>query len=81
MASASRTPPRRGRGAATLSEAMNSGRTNTLAGLLIPTAILGGVAATGGSTTLATWYVLMTVAVPALAYLRLGLCRLPGLPS
>ncbi|HEY5135390.1 MAG TPA: hypothetical protein VIJ41_06355 [Candidatus Nanopelagicales bacterium] len=70
---------RRGRGAATLSEAMNSGRINTLAGLLIPTAILGGVAATGGSTTLATWYVLMTVAVLALAYLRRGLPRAAGI--
>ncbi len=69
---------RRGRGAATLSEAMNSGRINTLAGLLIPTAILGGVAATSGSTTLAAWYVLMTVAVLALAYLRRGLSRAAG---
>jgi len=70
---------RRGRGAATLSEAMNSGRINTLVGLLLPTAILGGVAATGGSTTLATWYVVMTVGVLALAYLRRGLSRAAGI--
>ncbi len=69
---------RRGRGAATLSEAMNSGRINTLAGLLIPTAILGGAAATSGSTTLATWYVVMTVAVLTLAYLCRGLSRTSG---
>ncbi|HVQ89311.1 MAG TPA: hypothetical protein VMT88_14130 [Actinomycetes bacterium] len=66
---------RRGRGAATLSEAMNSGRINTLAGLLIPTALLGGVAATNGTATLAAWYVLMTVAVLAVAFLRRGLSR------
>jgi len=69
---------RRGRGAATLSEAMNSGRINTLAGLLLPTAILGGVTATSGSTTLAAWYVLMTVGVLTLAYLRQGLTRAAG---
>ncbi|MFL6288771.1 MAG: sodium:calcium antiporter [Actinomycetes bacterium] len=70
---------RRGRGAATLSEAMNSGRINTLAGLLIPAALLGGVGATEGMTSLAAWYVLMTMAVLAVAALRRGLSRSMGL--
>jgi cation:H+ antiporter len=71
---------RRGRGSATLSEAMNSGRINTLAGLLVPAALLGtATAASSGATTLATWYLLMTVAVLAFAYQRRGLSRLAGL--
>ena len=73
---------RRGRGAATLSEAMNSNRVNTLAGLLVPSEIIGagfGASAAAGTTTLATWYVVMTVGTLALAYLGRGLGRLAGL--
>lgn len=69
---------RRGRGSATLSEAMNSGRINTLAGLLVPAAIIGGVAATAAASTLATWYLVMTVAVLGYVYLRRGLSRAAG---
>jgi len=68
---------RRGRGAATLSEAMNSNTLNVAFGLFLPAAIAG--LATGGSATLvATWYAAMTLAVLALAYLHHGLTRLTG---
>ena len=68
---------RRGRGAATLSEAMNSNTLNVAFGLFLPAAIAG--LATGGSAALvATWYAAMTLAVLALAYLRHGLTRLTG---
>lgn len=72
---------KRGRGAATLSEAMNSNRINTLVGLLIPAAVIGiGVgAALGGSVvTLAWWYVGMTVVILAIAYVGRGLNRIAG---
>jgi Ca2+/Na+ antiporter len=72
---------RLGRGAATLSEAMNSNRVNTLAGLLVPAAIIGvgfGATASAGTTTLAYWYLGMTVGILALAYLRRGLGRIAG---
>jgi cation:H+ antiporter len=68
---------RRGRGAATLSEAMNSNTLNVAFGLFLPAAIAG--LATGGSAALvATWYAAMTLAVLALAYLHHGLTRLTG---
>jgi cation:H+ antiporter len=68
---------RRGRGAATLSEAMNSNTLNVAFGLFLPAAIAG--LATGGSAALvATWYAAMTLAVLALAYLHHGLSRLTG---
>jgi cation:H+ antiporter len=71
---------RRGRGAATLSEAMNSNRINTLAGLLIPAAIVGSTVAVAGSGTalLATWYLVMTIGVLSVAYVRSGLSRIAG---
>ena len=68
---------RRGRGAATLSEAMNSNTLNVAFGLFLPATIAG--LATGGSAALvATWYAAMTLAVLALAYLHHGLTRLTG---
>ena len=68
---------RRGRGAATLSEAMNSNTLNVAFGLFLPAAIAG--LATGGSAALvATWYAAMTLAVLAMAYARHGLSRLTG---
>lgn len=73
---------RLGRGAATLSEAMNSNRVNTLAGLLVPAAFIGagfGAAAASGTTTLAYWYLLMTVGILSLAYGRRGLGRPAGI--
>ena len=68
---------RRGRGAATLSEAMNSNTLNVAFGLFLPATIAG--LATGGSAALvATWYAAMTLAVLAMAYARHGLSRLTG---
>jgi cation:H+ antiporter len=72
---------RRGRGAATLSEAMNSNRVNTLVGLLLPAAFLGAGFSPGlgaGSTTLATWYLGMTVGILVVAHLGRGLGRTAG---
>ena len=71
---------RRGRGAATLSEALNSNRINTLAGFLLPTAVMGVVIASGGGAgILAVWYVVMTIGILAWAYLRRGISRGAGL--
>lgn len=73
---------RKGRGAATLSEAMNSNRINTLAGLLIPAAVIGAgfaASAASGTASLAWWYLIMTVGILTVAYLRRGLGRLEGI--
>jgi cation:H+ antiporter len=68
---------RRGRGAATLSEAMNSNTLNVAFGLFLPAAITG--LAVGGSATLvASWYAALTLAVLVLAFLHRGLSRLTG---
>ena len=68
---------RRGRGAATLSEAMNSNTLNVAFGLFLPAAITG--LATGGSaSTVATWYAALTLAVLAVAYARRGLTARTG---
>jgi cation:H+ antiporter len=68
---------RRGRGAATLSEAMNSNTLNVAFGLFLPAAITG--LATGGSaSTVATWYAALTLAVLTAAFLRRGLTRPTG---
>jgi Ca2+/Na+ antiporter len=68
---------RRGRGAATLSEAMNSNTLNVAFGLFLPAAV-AGLAAGGSATLVAAWYAAMTLAVLALAYLHHGLTRLTG---
>jgi cation:H+ antiporter len=68
---------RRDRGAATLSEAMNSSTLNVAFGLFLPAA-LAGLAAGGGATLVAAWYGAMTLAVLALAYAHRGLSRLTG---
>jgi cation:H+ antiporter len=69
---------RRGRGAATLSEAMNSNTLNVAFGLFLPAAIAG--LATGGSASLvAAWYAALTFAVLACAFWRRGLSRPVGL--
>ena len=67
----------RGRGAATLSEAMNSNMLNVLIGLLLPGVFLG-LGATGSAGLLvAAWYVGLTVLCLLMAYVRRGLTR-PG---
>jgi Ca2+/Na+ antiporter len=68
---------RRGRGAATLSEAMNSNTLNVAFGLFLPATITGLVA--GGSASLvAVWYAAMTLGVLALAFAGNGLGRRTG---
>lgn len=70
---------RRGRGAATLSTAMNSNSLNVLAGLLLP-AVFVGLGARSGQTTLITvWYAGFTVAVLSLALASRGLRRAAGI--
>ena len=68
---------RRGRGPATLSEAMNSNTLNVAFGLFLPAAITG--LSPGGSASLvAAWYAALTLAVLALALARSGLTRRAG---
>ena len=68
----------RGRGAATLSTALNSNTLNVVIGLLLPATILGLGAATGQTIMITLWYALLTVAVLGAAYLRQGLGRVTG---
>jgi Ca2+/Na+ antiporter len=67
-----------GRGAATLSTALNSNALNVVAGLLIPGAIVGLGAPSGQTTFVAASYLGLTAAALAVAYLDRGLRRLPG---
>jgi len=69
---------RRGRGAAVLSEAMNSNGLNVIAGLLLPGAIVGLGAAGSGGIDVAWWYAALTVSSLAVAASRRGLGRLFG---
>lgn len=69
----------RGRGAATLSTALNSNSLNVLAGFLIP-ATLYGLGPTGtGTTAVALWYLALTVLTLIGAYALRGITRLLGL--
>jgi cation:H+ antiporter len=68
---------RRGRGAAVLSEAMNSNALNVLVGLLLPGLLLG-LGARSGSLGIAWWYAGLTAAALAVAWLRSGLGRISG---
>jgi cation:H+ antiporter len=69
----------RGRGAAVLSTALNSNMLNVLAGLLIPTAILGLGAPSGPTTFVTASYVAMTVLALGFAYVNRGLRRSAGI--
>ena len=69
----------RGRGAATLSTAMNSNALNVLAGLLIPGAIIGLGSHSGQTTLVTLWYAGLTVLALGLAYAGRGLRRSAGL--
>jgi Ca2+/Na+ antiporter len=69
----------RGRGAATLSTALNSNALNVAAGLLVPATILGLGPASGQTTLITGWYAGFTLAVLALAFAGRGLRRAPGL--
>ena len=68
----------RGRGAATLSTALNSNTLNVIAGLLLPSAVLGLGARSGQALLVTAWYVGLTLAVLALAWRYQGLSRRPG---
>lgn len=68
----------RGRGAATLSTALNSNAINVVAGLLLPATILGLGKPSGQAVLITVWYVLMTVGVLALTYRYRGLGRMTG---
>jgi cation:H+ antiporter len=69
----------RGRGAATLSTALNSNTLNVAVGLLIPAALLGLGPPSGQTILAAVWYLGLTVAVLAFAYRDRGLRRLTGI--
>lgn len=68
---------RRGRAAATLSEAFNSNTLNVLAGLLIPAVIIASPGL-GGALRTAIWYYVITVATIALALAGRGINRRSG---
>jgi cation:H+ antiporter len=68
----------RGRGAAVLSEAMNSNMLNVLGGLLLPGAFIGLGRPTGSDRLVAGWYAGLTVVSLAIAYRGRGLSRRPG---
>ena len=65
----------RGRGAATLSTAMNSNAINVAFGLLLPATIVGLGAPSGQGTLIAMWYLALTAFSLACAYLGRGLLR------
>jgi len=69
---------RRGRGAATLSTTTNSNNINVVVGLLLPAAVLGLGTVTSAAALAAWWYLGLTAAVLAWAFLRRGLTRLDG---
>jgi cation:H+ antiporter len=69
----------RGRGAATLSTALNSNALNITIGLLLPAAVIG-LGHPGGQTTLiAAWYAGLTAVVLAFAYRDRGISRGAGI--
>ncbi|HEX4863319.1 MAG TPA: hypothetical protein VFV02_04555 [Acidimicrobiales bacterium] len=70
---------RRGRGAATVSTALNSNALNVAAGLLVPATIIGIGRPTSNVSTVAAWYLAMTVVVLVLAYRDTGLRRSRGI--
>jgi cation:H+ antiporter len=69
----------RGRGAATLSTALNSNTLNVVAGLLLPGAVIGLGPPSGQAGLVTVWYAALTLAVLALAYRHHGLSRRSGL--
>lgn len=68
----------RGRGAAVLSTALSSNMLNVLAGLLIPTTLLGLGAPSGETTFVAVSYLAMTILALVFAYVNRGLHRSAG---
>jgi cation:H+ antiporter len=68
----------RGRGAATLSTALNSNALNVVIGLLLSGTILGLGARSGQSVLVASWYLGLTLLTLAAAYVTRGLLRAQG---
>jgi cation:H+ antiporter len=68
----------RGRGAATLSTALNSNALNVTIGLLIPATFIELGRPSGQSAGIAAWYAGLTVMVLAFAYLERGISRATG---
>jgi cation:H+ antiporter len=68
----------RGRGAATLSIALNSNALNVTAGLLLPGLLVGLGAPSGQATLVAAWYLALTVVTVGCAYRARGLRRSHG---
>ena len=68
----------RGRGAATLSIAMNSNALNVTAGLLLPGVLVGLGAPSGQGTLVAAWYLALTALTLICAYAGHGLRRSSG---
>ncbi len=68
----------RGRGAATLSTAMNSNALNVAAGLFLPGTIVGLGPSSAATTLVAAWYFGLTVFALASAYIGRGLRRGQG---
>jgi cation:H+ antiporter len=69
----------RGRGAASLSTAMNSNALNVVAGLLLPASFAGLGSPGSVDTMVALYYLGMTGFVLVIAYFALGLARIHGL--
>ncbi len=68
----------RGRGAASLSTALNSNNLNVIAGLLIPGAFAGLAAPTASGVVTVVSYVALTIVVLVVAFARRGLSRRAG---
>ena len=69
---------RRGRGAATLSTALNSNSLNVTVGLLLPATLVGLAKPSGSGLLVAGWYVGLTALTLVLAYGGHGLRRASG---
>ena len=70
---------RRGRGAATLSIALNSNALNVTIGLLLPGLLVGLGAPSSQGTLVAAWYLALTAVTLLCAYVGHGLSRAHGL--
>jgi cation:H+ antiporter len=68
----------RGRGAATLSTALNSNAVNLVVGLLLPAAIVGLAQPSAGAVLVSAWYLGLTSVVVLVAYVHRGLSRSVG---
>lgn len=69
----------RGRGAATLSTALNSNTLNIALGLLLPAAVIGLGMPSGQTVLITMWYIGLTAVMLAFAYRDRGIRRLTGI--